>query len=113
MPTDVVAKGAFPEPEEIFIDEGNSTRRPTSREMWEHFGWLHCESEDCVEEEKQLDAPVRRPEEIRVVPKPIDVVHATSTVDSAGALSWSTRPGTSEPSPAGSGLELPKETPSA
>jgi len=46
------------DPDNLYIEEGNSSRKPTAEELLEHFGFLRCQSEDCLDEEKILGAPV-------------------------------------------------------
>ncbi len=41
------------DPEEIFTDEGNSTRRPTEEELLKNFGLLRCK-DGCEEEMEDL-----------------------------------------------------------
>jgi len=43
---------------ELVADEGNSTRKTTPIELWEHHGLLKCASRDCGNEKKFLESMV-------------------------------------------------------
>lgn len=41
-------------PEDLYVDEGNSSRLPTEEELRTEFGLVRCQGEDCEPEMKQL-----------------------------------------------------------
>jgi chitinase len=41
-------------PEDIYIDTGNSSRRPTKEELAERFGLLKCNGDNCEDEMQAL-----------------------------------------------------------
>nr|POE65199.1 killer toxin subunits alpha/beta [Quercus suber] len=57
------------EPEDLVIDEGNSSRKPSEEELWQHFGLLRCKSNECEEEEQALGIPIHRPVDTAIPPR--------------------------------------------
>ncbi|KAF5502647.1 Chitotriosidase-1 [Colletotrichum aenigma] len=49
-----LARGNEPGPDDLRVDEGNSTRRPTEEELLEHFGYLACKDKSCSHEMEEL-----------------------------------------------------------
>ena len=43
------------DPEEILVDEGNSTRKATPKELWEALGLYKCRQEGCLTNVKRQD----------------------------------------------------------
>jgi chitinase len=72
-------RDSYFDPDEIILDDGNSTRKATDEELAEEFGFYRCDSSDC---KKELDAlGVESP--IVVAPprtKAVDVLAATTSV---------------------------------
>lgn len=64
-------------PEDLIIDNGNNTRRPTDEELWDHFGIIKCASDSCAEESKALGL------ELAVSPIFIPPLHLPFSVTSA------------------------------
>ncbi|KAK6000837.1 hypothetical protein QM012_003562 [Aureobasidium pullulans] len=46
-------RNSYFDPDDIILDDGNSTRKATDQELAEEFGFYRCESSDC---RKELDA---------------------------------------------------------
>jgi len=42
------------DPDDIVVNEGNSTRKATDEELLEHFGYLRCSDKDCSAEKEAL-----------------------------------------------------------
>lgn len=94
-------------PDDIIVDEGNSTRKATDEELREHHGLFRCTSEDCANEyidgkhiEVQRDA-----EKEEHVEQPIPEIPVTAT-DSPTPTAWAI---TGSRQRVGSG-DVPKET---
>ncbi|CAN9115600.1 unnamed protein product [Alternaria alternata] len=41
-------------PEDLYVEEGNSSRKPTEEELRTNFGLVRCQGDDCESEMKQL-----------------------------------------------------------
>jgi chitinase len=72
-------RDSYFDPDDIILDDGNSTRKATDEELAEEFGFYRCDASDC---KKELDAlGVESP--IVVAPprtKAVDVLAATTSV---------------------------------
>jgi chitinase len=72
-------RDSYFDPDEIILDDGNSTRKATDEELAEEFGFYRCDSSDCKKELNALG--VESP--IIVAPprtKAVDVPAATTSV---------------------------------
>ncbi|KAJ5538234.1 hypothetical protein N7494_007713 [Penicillium frequentans] len=68
-------------PEDIILDEGNSSRRVTPEELYE-LGLLKCESDNCVKEREALEIPYDEQDDAK-----IDMPLLATTSESASTTS--------------------------
>jgi hypothetical protein len=82
-------------PDTIFISEGNSTRRPTEKELFELFGFWKCKSGDCDQELASLgltlrvQEPLVIPEQVITVSSPPPAEATLKPASGAGSLKGS------------------------
>jgi hypothetical protein len=55
------------DPEDIMVDEGNSTRKATPKELWEAYGFFKCQKEGCPDECKAAGLVLEEEEMERLV----------------------------------------------
>jgi hypothetical protein len=72
------------DPEDIRVDEGNSTRKATPKELWEAYGFFKCQKEGCPDERKAAGLVLEEEEMERLVQATVEVL--TSTTVAAGSL---------------------------
>lgn len=77
------------DPNMIFVDQRNTTRRATKEELEEHFGVVMCETEYCDKELRVRGLPSRRPNELVVTESSVP---PTAAAHGRAASAVSTRP---------------------
>ncbi|CZR61249.1 uncharacterized protein PAC_11145 [Phialocephala subalpina] len=80
-------------PEDILVDEGNSTRKATPRELWEAYGFFKCQKEGCPDERKAAGLTLEEGDMERLAQATAEVV-ASTTVAAGGSLQSASFPTT-------------------
>lgn len=68
------------DPEELVVDDGNSTRKLTAQEIWEEFGLYKCQREGCPDERKAAGLLLEQEEIERLSHATADTVISATTV---------------------------------
>lgn len=68
------------DPEDIVVDNGNSTRRLTAQELWERFGLYKCQREGCPDERKAAGLVLEQEETERLSHATADMVVSATTL---------------------------------
>lgn len=68
------------DPEDMVVDEGNSTRKLTAQELWDEFGLYKCQREGCPDERQAAGLLLEREEVERLAHATADVVVSATTV---------------------------------
>ncbi|CZR66788.1 uncharacterized protein PAC_16689 [Phialocephala subalpina] len=84
------------DPEKILVDEGNSSRKATPKELWEAYGLFKCKSPGCPDERKAAGLWVDEEEKERLLQPTAEVV--VSTTVAAGSFPSASLP-TTTPAP--------------
>jgi hypothetical protein len=58
----------FEDPDRIFVDDGNSTRKALDEELWEHLGLKRCQDKACSNEKEMLNIEEAESEELKEIP---------------------------------------------
>lgn len=66
------------DPEDITVDEGNSTRKATPKELWEACGFFKCQKKGCPDERKAAGLALEEEEMERLVQATVEVLASTT-----------------------------------
>jgi hypothetical protein len=91
------------DPESIVVDEENSTRKATPKELWEAYGFFKCQKEGCPDERKATGLLLEEEEMERLAQATVEAV--ISAIVAAGSLPCASFPPTTLASPKGSSTQ--------
>lgn len=107
LPAPSPEDSVFQDPDRLFIDEGNSSRKASDDELWEHLGLIRCQDKECSHEKEVLG---HGEQELQSKEIPITATSAPAVSRIASASQTSPVTGGSPWTPVAQATQLPEHS---